>query len=229
MRRGARARLRRAASRERARTSPPAGRRPCDRRIDRRDPVCLASRTLTPKRVPSCSKRAHLRAPVDRDEHERRLQRDGHERIGRHPVHLLGNARREDGHAGREHPERPPEGDCRIALETLAELERVGRRRHVVRRAERLRRCDGARHRDLELGGLGRFHERILTQRRERRPRPPLSPTSRPVPTPGSSPPGGASRRARRASSASPRASAESPCPERCAGTGTGAARWRGR
>ena len=55
--------------------------------------------------------RAHACAAVDRDEHERRLQRDRHERVRRHAVHLLADAGRQDRHAGREHPERPPEGE----------------------------------------------------------------------------------------------------------------------
>ena len=52
-------------------------------------PACRASSTFTPNRVPSCSRFAHPRAAIDGDEHERRPQRDGHERVRRHPVHLL--------------------------------------------------------------------------------------------------------------------------------------------
>jgi hypothetical protein len=41
-------------------------------------------------------------------------------------VHLLADPGREHGHAGREHPERAPEGRARVAFEALAELERLG-------------------------------------------------------------------------------------------------------
>ena len=57
----------------------------------------------------------HPRAPVDRDQHERRPQRDRHERVGGHAVHLLADARGDHRDAGREHPERAPELDRRVA------------------------------------------------------------------------------------------------------------------
>ena len=61
--------------------------------------------------------RAHLRAAVDRDEHERRVERDGHERVRGHAVYLVARARGDHGDPGREHAERAAEGDRRVALE----------------------------------------------------------------------------------------------------------------
>ena len=52
--------------------------------------------------------RSHLRAPVDRDQHERRPQRDGHERVRRHPVHLLGDTRASE----RSRPWRTSRASC---------------------------------------------------------------------------------------------------------------------
>jgi len=102
--------------------------------------------------------RPHPRPPVDRDENERGLERDRHERVRRHAVHLLADPGREHRHARGEHPECSPEGESGVALETLAELQRLGHRCDVVRRSERLRRRDGARHRDLELRWPRAFH-----------------------------------------------------------------------
>ena len=51
-------------------------------------PIWLSARTLTPYVAPTFSGPVHPRAPVDGDEHERRLERHRHERVRRHPVHL---------------------------------------------------------------------------------------------------------------------------------------------
>ena len=78
------------------------------------------------------------RASIDRDQHERRPQRDGRKGVRRHPVHLLAGARRQNGDARREHPERPPERRSGIALESLAELELLDVRERVERVTERV-------------------------------------------------------------------------------------------
>ncbi len=72
--------------------------------------------------------RVHLCAPIDRDENERRLQRHGHERVRGHAVDLLAYLRRDDRHAGGEHPERPPKlrglelrGDGRLLEDRVAD------------------------------------------------------------------------------------------------------------
>ena len=91
--------------------------------------------------------RVHLRAPVDRDENQRRLQRHGHERVGGHAVDLLADPRRDHGHAGRKHAERPPE---------LRRLEVRRYRRLLEDRVPdpRRRRRYGEFARKLHLGGL---------------------------------------------------------------------------
>src|SRR5207247_3802921 len=95
----------------------------------------------------------HPRAPVDGDKDERRLQRDGHERIRGHAVHYLALPCREPRHPGGEHPARSAEGDRRVALESHSELELVERRRRLEGRAERLGSRDRALDRNLELLG----------------------------------------------------------------------------
>ena len=92
-----------------------------------------------------------MRPPVDGDEDERGLERDGHEGIRRHPVHLLADSRGQNGHARREHAERLAKRNGRIALEPCAELELAVRRRLVEGRSECLRRRDRAIDPDLEL------------------------------------------------------------------------------
>ena len=98
----------------------------------------------------------HTRAPVDGDEHERRAQRDRHERVRGHPVHLLADAGRKHGHAGGEHAQSAPESDRRIALEVTAELQRPRVGDLLERSAERLGRRDRPFHRDFELLRGGR-------------------------------------------------------------------------
>ena len=93
----------------------------------------------------------HARAAVDRHEDERRAQRDGHEGVRGHAVHLLARPGRDDGDSGREHPQRAPERDRRVAFEAQPELELLDRRRRVERGTERLGRGDRAVERDLEL------------------------------------------------------------------------------
>jgi hypothetical protein len=95
--------------------------------------------------------RAHLRATVDRDEHERRPKRDRHESIRRHPIQLLVDARREHRDPRGEHPERPSERNGGVALQALTELECFGRGRDVERRSERLRGRDRSVHGNFEL------------------------------------------------------------------------------
>jgi hypothetical protein len=109
---------------------------------------------ITPKRVPSCSN-APILARRSIDEHERRLQRDGHEGIGRHPVHAarprelwstvtpVANIPSVRRNATAGSPSRPsPSSSASDAGATSYD-------------APNARRRDGARHRDLELGGFG--------------------------------------------------------------------------
>src|SRR5262249_7451944 len=51
----------------------------------------------------------HAGVAADRYDHERRTQRSGHERVGRHRVRRAARARREHDDAGREPAERPAE------------------------------------------------------------------------------------------------------------------------
>ncbi len=101
---------------------------------------------------------AHAAAAVERDQHERRAQRDGHEGVRGHPVHLVADARRQHGDARREHAERPPERDRRVAVE-VADVDQL-RVRDVVEGgvAEPLERPgrEPAGKLDLELTGRRR-------------------------------------------------------------------------
>ena len=63
---------------------------------------------------PLVEHRAQPRLARERDEDEGRLQRHRHERVRRHPVHLIAAPGRQHGDAGREHPERTPERDRRV-------------------------------------------------------------------------------------------------------------------
>jgi hypothetical protein len=80
--------------------------------------------------VPLVQQAAHATAAVERDEHEGRAQRDRHEGVRRHPVHLLADPRRQHRDSGREHPERTAKGDRRVAVE-IADVDLV-RGRDVV-------------------------------------------------------------------------------------------------
>ena len=188
-------------------------------------PVCLASSTLTPKRVPSCSSAPILARRSIEISTSGGLQRDRHERVRGHAVHLLADARREHRHAGREHPERAPEGDRRIALEPLSELERVGRRGTSSNDAPN---ASGAA---IALAiatsnprGASRFHERILTRTRGAAAAASLSSFATGSYAGGIS----SSRSAATCSSGIVGVSSRQcgpPCPARSAGRGTGAAR----
>ena len=71
-------------------------RRRCDRRTDRRA-LSAPGEHADAVATALVEHPAHPGAAVERDEHERRPQRDGHERIGGHPVHLLAHACRQHG------------------------------------------------------------------------------------------------------------------------------------
>ncbi len=71
-----------------------------------------------------------LRAAIERDEDERRTERDRHERVRSHAVHLIARPGREDGDAGREHPERAAKRDRRVPFQPFSELELLAQR-HV--------------------------------------------------------------------------------------------------
>ena len=77
---------------------------------------------------------AHPRAAVDGDQHQRRLQRDRHERVRGHAVHLVGLARRDHGHARGEHAQRAPQRDPRV-VPHLGGSSTLVRRRDVVEAA----------------------------------------------------------------------------------------------
>ena len=51
--------------------------------------------------------RAHPGSAVDRDQDQRRLHRDRHECVGRHPVNLIDDPGRDHGDSGGEHAQRP--------------------------------------------------------------------------------------------------------------------------
>jgi hypothetical protein len=99
---------------------------------------------------------AHLGAPVDGDQHERRLERHRHERVGRHAVHLLALQGRDHRDPGGEHPERLAQrqrgivsADVRLLF--LGEL---------VERAGADPVGPGPAERELELGSGSVAHER---------------------------------------------------------------------
>ena len=128
------------------------------RRTGRTVPDWPASSTLTPNVHPLVQHRAELRAPIERDEHERRGERDRHERVRGHAVHLLARARGEDGHPGREHSERPAERDRGIAVE-LPDVDRLRIRNRVERGS--IRQPGPGRQRNIEL--LRKRHRRRLS------------------------------------------------------------------
>ena len=178
-----------------------------------------------PEPVALVEQAAHPAAAVERDEHERRAQRDGHEGVRGHPVHLVADARGQDRDAGREHPERAPEGDRRD-------------------RCRDRRRRSRSRDRDVVEGGVAEALERAGRE-------PPGSSSSNSrgggasllmtsiVPTGGA--PRAGPRRSRvlalgdgsgdgrrlpsRASSACPHASGSAPCPGRSGGRRRAASR----
>ena len=99
--------------------------------------------------------RAHLRAAVDRDEHERRPHETDMNAFAVMPCTCSPTRVVSTVTPGGEHPECPAEGNRRITLEPLAELERLGRRRHVVRRTERLGAAMALAIATSNSGGLG--------------------------------------------------------------------------
>ena len=158
VRRGARARPRRAASRGRSRTSPRADRR---RRLPAKRSeraVCCASSTLTPKRVPSCMSAPILaRRSIETSTSGGRSETDMNAFAVMpctcSPTRVVSTVT-----PVANMPSVLPERDRGVALEPLAELERLARRSRVERRAERLRRRDRAADLDLELCWPRAFH-----------------------------------------------------------------------
>ena len=158
-------------------------------------------------------------------------QRHRHERVRGHPVHLLADPGRQHRDTGREHPERPPEGERRVVVE-VADVDLL-RGRHVVERRvaepfERARsRSRGRTSSNSSGGGASRAHAPILTtggaaQRRSARATPPVEARQATWRARSQRAP---ARSCLRASSASPPASAAARRPGRSGGRGRGRSR----
>ncbi len=140
-RRGARARPRRAASRGRARSAARASAtRPPAKRSE--SGSCPAASTLIPKRAPSRSsafRRARRSTEMSTSGGSSDTDMNAFAVI---PCTCSPARGRDDGDAGGEHPERPPELERGVGLEPRADLERLARRNCLERRPERLGRGD---------------------------------------------------------------------------------------
>jgi hypothetical protein len=109
--------------------------------------------------------RVHAGAAIDRDQDERRVERDGHERVRRHAVDLLADPRRDDRDARGEHPERPPELSDRVRVGAVGDLEQPALGDLVEVRADPLGRArdEATPDRGVELLEA-RLHPLIVTE-----------------------------------------------------------------
>jgi hypothetical protein len=120
-----------------------------------REPVgeraLLVGEHADPVATPLVEQGVHLRPAIHRDQHQRRPERDGHERVRRHAVHLVVVLRGDDRDAGGEHPKRPAERGGGVLAGLPRDLQLLGVRRLT---RERLPDPDGresAVHRQVEF------------------------------------------------------------------------------